>query len=105
VCGGLQNVVDLGQTEPSVCSERVLNVTALGSEVSDLRAEEVLQTQEDIRSALPLPAVTAADKVSDVCNIVLITGVQVCTVASAFWQRVVWCDVTSYDFNIHIRGH
>jgi hypothetical protein len=64
VCGVLQNGMDLGETVPSVCSERSLTVTACGSEVSDLRAWEVLHTQEEgIRLALSLLAVTAADKV------------------------------------------
>jgi hypothetical protein len=85
VCGGLQNGVDLQETVPCVCCESGLNVTAGGSEVSAVRAEEVLQTREDIRSALSLPAVAAVDKVCYVCNIVLLTAVQVCTVASAFW--------------------
>jgi hypothetical protein len=94
VCGGLQNGVDLGGTVPTVCSERGVTVTAGGSEVCDVRAEEVLRTQEDIRSALSLPALTAADKVCYVCNIVLLTAVQVCTVASAFWQCfVVWLSI------------
>ena len=38
-----------------------------------------------------LPAVKAADKVRYMCNIVVITVVQFCTVASALWQCVVWC--------------
>jgi hypothetical protein len=59
VCGGLQNGVELGGTEPPLCSERGLIATAGGSEVSDMREEEVLRTQEDIRSALSLPDVTA----------------------------------------------
>jgi hypothetical protein len=84
--------VDLGETEPSVCSEKGVNVTACANEVSDVRAEEVVQTQEeDIRLSLSLSTVTAADKVCYVCIIVLVTLVQVCTVASAFWQCVVWC--------------
>jgi hypothetical protein len=74
-----------------VCSERGLTVTAGGSEVSDVRAEEVVQTQEDIRSALSSSAVTPADKVCYVCNIVLLTAVQVCNVACAFWQFLVLC--------------
>jgi hypothetical protein len=91
VCGGLQNGVDLGETVPAVCSETGVIATAGGSEVSDVRAEEDLWTQEDIRPALSLPAVTAADTVCYVCNIVLLTAVQVCNMASAFWQCVVWC--------------
>jgi hypothetical protein len=74
---GLKNGVDLGESVPSVCSERGVTVTVGGSAVSDVRAEEVLRTQEDIRLALSLPAVTAADKVCYVCNIVLLTVVQV----------------------------
>ena len=89
---GLQNSMDLGETVTSVCSETCLTVSADGSEVSDLRAEEVLQTQEEEDClAVALSAVTAADKVCYVCNIVVLTLVQVCTAASAFWQCVVWC--------------
>jgi hypothetical protein len=92
VCGGLQNSVDLGETVPPVCSETCLTVSADGSEVSDVRAEEFLHTQKgEDRLAVALPAVKAADKVCYVCNIVGIAVVQVCTVASAFWQCVVWC--------------
>ena len=95
MCGGLQNSMDLGETVPSVCSETGLTVSAGGSEVSDIRAEEVLQTQEEDRLAAALPAVTAADTVCYVCNIVLLTVVQACTVASAFWQCVVWCSAVT----------
>jgi hypothetical protein len=88
--------MDLGETVPSVCSETGLTVSAGGSEVSDIRAEEVIHTQEEEdRLSAALPAVTAADTVCNVCNIVLLTVVQACTVASAFWQYVLWClDVT-----------
>jgi len=94
VCGALQNSMDLGETVPSVCSETGLTVSAGGSEVSDVREEEVLHMQkeeEEDHLATALPAVTAADTVCYVCNIVLLTVVQACTVASAFWQCVVWC--------------
>jgi len=92
VCGGLQNSMDLGETVSSVCSETDLTVSAGGSEVSDIREEEVLHMrEEEDRLAAALPAVTAADTVYYVCNIVLLTVVQACTVASAFWQCVVWC--------------
>ena len=92
MCVGLQNSLDLGETVPSVCSETGLTVSADGSEVSDLRAEEFLQTQEEEdRLAVALPADKAADKVCYVCNIVVLTVVQVCTVASVFWRCVVWC--------------
>ena len=92
MCVGLQNSVDLGETVPSVCSETGLSVSADGSEVSNIRAEEVLQTQEEEDClAVALPAVKAADKVCYVCNIVVLTVVQVCSLASAFWQCVVWC--------------
>ena len=63
MCGGLQNSMDLGETVPSVCSETCLTVCGDGSEVSDMRAEEVVQTQEEDHLAVPLPAVKAADKV------------------------------------------
>ena len=96
MCGGLQNSMDLGETVPSVCIETGLAVSAGGSEVSDIRAEEVLHTQEEEeeeedRLAAALPAVNAADTVCYVCNIVLLTVLQACTVASAFWQCIVWC--------------
>jgi hypothetical protein len=92
VCGGLQNSVDLGETVPSVCSETGLTVSAGDSEGSDIRAEEVLHTQtEEDPLAVALPAVKTADTVCYVCNIVLLTVVQACTVAYAFWQCVVWC--------------
>jgi hypothetical protein len=38
-----------------------------------------------------LPAVKAVDKVCYLYNVVVLTVVQVCIVASAFWQCVVWC--------------
>jgi len=92
VCGGLQNSVDLGETVSSVCSETSLTLSADGSEVSDTRAEEILHMQkEEDHLAVTLPAVKAADTVCYVCNILLLTVVQACTVASAFWQCVVWC--------------
>ena len=84
--------MDLGETVPSVCSETGLTVCVDGSEVRDMRVEEVLHTQEEEdRLAVVLPAVKSADTVCYVCNIVLLTVVQACTVASAFWQCVVWC--------------
>jgi len=84
--------MDLGETVPSVCSETRLTHYADGSEVSDVREEEVLQTQEaEDHLAVALPAVNAADKICYVCNIVVLTVVQACTVASAFWQCVAWC--------------
>jgi hypothetical protein len=83
--------MDLGETVPSVCSETGLTVCADGSEGSDVRAEEVSQTQEEDCMAIALPAVKAADTVCYVCNIVVLTVVQVCSVASACWQCVVWC--------------
>jgi len=44
--------------------------------------------------AVAIPAVKAADKVCYVCNFIVLTVVQA-SVASAFWQCVVWClDVT-----------
>jgi hypothetical protein len=71
---------------------RGLTVTAGGSEVSAVRAEEVVRTKEEnVRSVLSLPAVSAADKVCYVCNIVLLRAVLFCTVAYAFWQCVVRC--------------
>jgi hypothetical protein len=84
--------MDLGETVPSVCSETGLAVSADGSEVGVVRAEEVLHTQEEEdRLAVASPAVRTAAKVCHVCNIVVLTVVQACTVTSAFWQCVVWC--------------
>jgi hypothetical protein len=74
-----------------VCSETGLTVSAGGSEVSDMEVKEVLHIQEEDPLAVALPAVTAADTVCYVCNIVVLTVLQDCTVASAFWQYVVWC--------------
>jgi hypothetical protein len=80
------------ETVPSVCSGTCLTVCADGSEVSDMRAEEVFHMRvEEDHSAVALPAVTAADTVCYVRNIVVLTVVQACTVTSAFWQCVVWC--------------
>ena len=93
MCGGLQNSVDLGETVPSVCSETGVTVCADGSEVGNMRAEEVLHTQgeeEEVRLASMSPAVKAADKVCYVCNIVLLTVVQACTVACVVFR----CDFT-----------
>ena len=88
MCGGLQNSMDLGETVPSVCSETGVTYCADGSEVSDMRVKEVLHTQEEekeVHLASRSPAVKAPDKVCYVCNIVMLTVVQACTVASAFW--------------------
>ena len=81
MCGGLQSGMDLGETVPSVCSETCLTVSADGSGVINVKEEEELQTKED-RLAVAVPAVKAADKVCYVCNIVVLTVVQACTVAS-----------------------
>ena len=42
MCGGLGNSMDLGETLPFVCSETHLTLSADGSEVSDMKVEEVL---------------------------------------------------------------
>jgi hypothetical protein len=82
--------MDLGETFPSVCRETRLTLSPDGSEVSNMRVEEVFQTQEEEdHMAVALPAVKAADKLCYVCNIIMLTVVQACTVASAFWQCVV----------------
>jgi hypothetical protein len=84
--------MDLGETVPSVCSETCLTVATDGSEVSDMREEEVLHMQEEEdHLAVALPAVKTADTVCYLCNIVVLTVVQVRTVACAFCQCVVWC--------------
>jgi hypothetical protein len=63
-----------------------------------MRADEFLHTKkEEDPLAVALPAVKAADKVCYLCSVVVLTVVQACTVASAFWQCVVWllrCDFT-----------
>ena len=93
MCGGLQNSMDLGETVHCVVNETCMTVCGDGSEVSDIRAEEVFQTQEEEEDhlAVTLPAVKAADKICYVCNIVVLRVVQVCSVASTLWQCVVWC--------------
>ena len=64
MCGGLQNSLDLGETVPSVCSETCLTVSADGSEVSDIKVEEVLATQEEEDPlAVALPAIKAEQEV------------------------------------------
>jgi hypothetical protein len=84
--------MDLGETVPSVFCETCLTVSADGSEVCDIRAEEVLATQEEEDPlAIALPTIKSADKVCYVCNIVVLTVVQACSVASVFWQCVIWC--------------
>jgi len=86
--------MDLGETVPSVCRETGLNLSADGSEVSDVRGEEVFQTQEEEEEdclPLALRAVRGADKICYVCRIVVLTVVQVFMVSSALWQYVVWC--------------
>jgi len=84
--------MDLGDTVPSVCSEKRLSFSADGSEVIVVKGEEVLQTQdEEDHLAVALPAVRAANKVCYVCNIVVLTVVQAHILASTFWQCVAWC--------------
>jgi len=81
--------MDLGETAPSVCSETGLTVSADGSEVCDIKVEEVFQTQEEEDPlAIALPAVKADDMVCYLCNIVVLTVVQACTVASAFTVKM-----------------
>jgi fatty acid desaturase len=92
VCDGLQNSVDLGETFPPVCCETLLTLSPDGSEVSNIRVEEVFKMQEEEdHMAVVLRAAKAADKLCYVCNIILLTVVQAYTVASAFWQCVVCC--------------
>jgi len=77
MCVCIQNSMDLGETVPSVCSETCLTVSADGSDASDIRAEEVLHTQEEEdHLASTSPVDKAADKVCYVCNIVVLTVVQ-----------------------------
>ena len=63
MCGGLQSCMDLGETVPSVCSETGLTVSADGSEVCDIKVEEVLATQEEDPLAVALPATKAEHEV------------------------------------------
>jgi hypothetical protein len=88
--------MNVDETVPSVCSETCLTISPDGSEVSHIRAEEVLHTQEEEdHLAVALGALKAADTVCYACNIVVLTVMQACTVASAFWQCVVsYLDVT-----------
>jgi hypothetical protein len=77
---------------PWVCSATGVTVTARGSEVSNMRVDEVLHMQqEEDHLGVVLPAVKAAVSVCYVGNLVLLTVVQVCNVACALWQCVVWC--------------
>ena len=96
MCGGLQNTMDLRDTVPSVCCDTCPTVSADGSEVCDIKIEEVLPTQEEEDPlAIALPAANPAYEVCYVINIVVLTVVQACTVASKCWQCVVWyLDVT-----------
>ena len=57
--------MDLGERVPSVCNETCVTLSPDGSEVSDVRPEEVLQTQEEEEDplAVALPTFTAANKV------------------------------------------
>ena len=63
--GGLQSGTELGETVASVCSETRLTVSADGSEVCDIKVEEVLATQEEEEDplAIALPAVKAEHEV------------------------------------------
>ena len=81
----------LMETVPSVCSETGLTVCVDGRKVSDMRMEVLHTQKEEDRLAVALPAVKSADPVCYVCNIVVLTVLQVCTLTSAFWQCVVWC--------------
>jgi hypothetical protein len=87
--------MDLAETVPSLCCETCLSVSTNGSEVSDIGEEGVLHMQEEEEDPLAeaSPAVKAADTVCYVCNIVVLTVMQACIVASASWQCVVWCGV------------
>lgn len=63
--GGLQNSVDLGENVPGVCIETHLTHSAEGSELCDIKVEEVLETQEEEEDplAVALPAVKAEHEV------------------------------------------
>jgi hypothetical protein len=57
--------MNLGETVPAVCSETCLTHSADGSEVCDLKAEEVPETQkEEDPLAIALPAIKAEHEVS-----------------------------------------
>ena len=75
MCDGLHNSMDLGETVPSVCSETCLTLSADGSEVGNMRVE-------GDHLVVMLPAVKAVGTVCYVCNIVVLTVVEACTVAS-----------------------
>jgi len=94
--------MNLGETVPSVCSETSLTLSADGSEVSDIRVEEVLEKQEEKdRLAVALPAVKAADKVLYVCNIV------VCNSGSSLYCGIcilaVCCVVFRCEFTVKME--
>jgi hypothetical protein len=56
--------MDLGETVPSGCSETGLTVSADGSEVCDVKVEEVSATQEEEDPlAIALPAIKAEHEV------------------------------------------
>ena len=61
--GDLQNSVDLGGNVPGVCSETHVTHSADGSEVCDIKVEEVSETQEEDPLAVALPAVKAEHEV------------------------------------------
>jgi hypothetical protein len=57
--------MDLGEAVPGVCSETCLTYSATGSEVCDVKVEEVLLTQEEEDPlAIALPAIKAEPEVS-----------------------------------------
>ena len=76
--------MDLGETAPSVCSETGLTVSADGSEACDVTKED----DEEGHLAVALAAAEAEDMVCYLCNIVVLTVVQACTVASAFTVKM-----------------
>jgi hypothetical protein len=61
--------MDFGETVPPVCSGTYLTVFADAREVSDIKVEDVLATQEleEDPLAIALPAVKAADMVCYKC--------------------------------------
>ena len=103
MCGGLQNSMDLGETVPSVCSETLAILSSDGSEVSYMRAEEILHAQEEEEEedhlTVALPVVKAVYEVCYVCNIVVLTVVQACTLAG-ICILAVCCVVFRCDFMV-----
>jgi hypothetical protein len=76
--------MNVGETVPSVCSETCLTLSPYGSEVSHMRVEEVLHTQEEEEDhlALALPALKAADTVCYMCVMPCLVSLFLCILSN-----------------------